>query len=228
MRAFYLITSLLGLVLQLALSVRLLTRRHPFPVLTLYSLALVAATGVESFAIIVNDKRLYHQAFWLDEVFLDGLVVLLVLSFIHRSLRNQPNRASIMAGLTASVFLVGVLSTYFLYQPGVPAYRWMPAISRNIAFFAAALNMILWLLIIRRFHQNRDLLLFTGGLGIQTTGQAISLSLNTFLYSKSTNWLPSLFAILSHFLCLYVWWRALDARAETPVARTNPEPVTLL
>ena len=93
---------------------------------------------------------------------------------------------------------------------------------RNVSFCAAVVNLCFWLTLIASPRRNSQILLITGGLGVQMTGAAIGQSLRQL--SPYTVLAGGLVAILSHFLCLFIWWHALRPRGQT----ANPEPLPLL
>lgn len=78
--------------------------------------------------------------------------------------------------------------------------------SRDLNFFSAILNLILWALLIGSKEKDFRLLLISGGLGIQYTGAALGQSLRTL--SPTTTLAGNIVVLVSHFLCLYVWWEA--------------------
>jgi hypothetical protein len=98
-----------------------------------------------------------------------------------------------------------LVSVYFTWNPKIG--HWMTNLSRNLGFLAVVLNLVLWAALIQFRRQDRVLLMVTGGMGIQMAGKAIGHSLRQLLYPRNPL-AGDLIIVLSHMLCLYIWWPA--------------------
>ena len=111
----------------------------------------------------------------------------------------------------ALLFWVG---SFFIYQEPT-VNKWMIKVVRNLSFCSAVATLILWFVLIASEKRDTRLLVITGGLGLQMTGEAMGQSL--IQMSKHTFVVGVLTLMFAHFLCLYIWWRAFRAAPE-------PEP----
>jgi hypothetical protein len=85
---------------------------------------------------------------------------------------------------------------------------------RDIDFAAAFLDLGLWTLLMASRHKDTQLLLLSGGLGIQFAGEAIGQSLRyLFRWPLSPGDLVSL---VTDLIGLWIWWQAL----RRPIALT--------
>jgi hypothetical protein len=50
--------------------------------------------------------------------------------------------------------------------------------------------------------------MIAGGLGLQMTGEAIGQAIRQLNVSMQVSLGGSIFIVLTHFLCLFIWWRA--------------------
>jgi hypothetical protein len=93
---------------------------------------------------------------------------------------------------------------------------WMTLWSRDLNFTSAVLDLALWAMLLGSRKRETRLLLLSGGMGIQFTGEAIGQSMR--------EWLPWAFSpgdmliLLVNVACLWIWWQAL---------RTNPRSLTV-
>jgi hypothetical protein len=53
-------------------------------------------------------------------------------------------------------------------------------------------------------------LMIAGGLGLQMTGEAIGQAIRQMHLSYGVSVAGSVFIVLTHLLCLFIWWRALS------------------
>jgi hypothetical protein len=88
----------------------------------------------------------------------------------------------------------------------------MSRVVRNLSFCSAIVNMALWFVLIASERKDARLLMITGGLGIQITGDAIGQSLRQV--SHVTTVAGNMIIVLAHFLCLYIWWQAFQEKRD--------------
>jgi hypothetical protein len=83
------------------------------------------------------------------------------------------------------------------------------------------LDLLLWSILVASKKKDRQLLMLSGGLGIQFTGDAIGQSLRQLAIAHRSSAMAlagGLLAIVAGLVCLYVWWRTFSrprAAAET-------------
>jgi hypothetical protein len=82
----------------------------------------------------------------------------------------------------------------------------MTAVIRNMSLGAAILNLGLWAGLIGRKDRDPQLLLLSGGLGLQMTGEAMGHSLR--MISRTSEIFGNVVLVVAHLLCLLAWWQA--------------------
>ena len=224
MKYLFSVLIFVGLALQASVIQALI--RGPlrrFIVLFGYAVILLLTTVVDATAYFNGPqfRALFREYYWIDEVLRKTSLFVLVLSLIANALSKTERRGRILALLVLASIVVAGLSAWLLYDPTARPSRWMTEIVRNLAFFASILNLILWFAMIRARKTPAELLMISGGLGIESTGEAIAQSVRPFT-ARSMIWMPNVFMVLTHFACLIIWTRALR-RARRNEARVVSE-----
>ena len=127
-----------------------------------------------------------------------------VISLILKVMPNTRRRASLLQLLVFSSVLFWVGSIIVYYDPRITV--WMVRVVRNLSFCSSVSTLILWFVLIASEKRDARLLVVTGGLGLQMTGEAIGQSL--LQMSHSTVIPGYLVMVFSHFLCLIKIGRA--------------------
>jgi hypothetical protein len=199
-------TLVVGVVLQVLLIAALLRGAcKRFKVLFSYSVVLLLTTVVEGSAFYNSD--LFARAnryYWVIDAARQGLIFVLVISLTYGAMDRSSRRTAARRALVAGAILFTCVSLYFTWD--ARPSRWMTQLSRNLGFLSVILNLILWAALIRFRRADRTLLMVSGGLGIQMAGKAIGHSLRQL--SRSTILPGDLIIVLTHLLCLYIWWQA--------------------
>lgn len=160
----------------------------------------------------------YRKYYFIYNSFRHFAAFIAVLSLMFVASANHPRRQAFRFKVVV-VTLAGVL-LIFLLSPGETPPRYMNQVGRNLSFATAILNVILWLSLARSGVAERRLLMVSGGLGLNMSGQAIGQSLLEISRSMFLGFVGNLVAIGSHFACLYIWWRAFR-KAHDPVVMPN-------
>ena len=220
---------LIGLPLELLIIGTLLRgpyRRFPF--LLLYSVALFLTTVIE---ISVNQAyfsgiRFAHSRatyYWIDEAIRQALIFAVVISLTYLATSNLRSRKLVRAGLIAgAIILAGALFLiHYDSHAVVGKWTWMTLWVRDIDFAAAFLDLGLWTLLLASRHKDTQLLMLSGGLGIQFAGEAIGQSLRyLFQWPLSPG---DLVGMITNLVGLWIWWQAL----RRPAPLTVPNAVAL-
>jgi hypothetical protein len=85
---------------------------------------------------------------------------------------------------------------------------------RDLNLCSAILDMALWALLIAAREKDHRLLLLSGGLGIQFTGEAIGTSIRQLALrtrSRAMSLTGGVTMLLAGLVFLYIWWQALRA-----------------
>jgi hypothetical protein len=216
---------LIGLPLELliiAALVRGLYRRFPF--VFIYTVALFLATVVEMpvYTASFSGIRLAHSRafyYWLDEGILQALIYAVVISLIYGATAEIRSRTVVRASLTAAAAVFASGSFLIHYRPHAVIGTWMTLWSRDLNFTSAVLDLALWAMLLGSRKKETRLLLLSGGLGIQFTGEAIGQSVR--------EWLPwtlspgDVIIAAANLACLWIWWQALRTVPAADPASLN-------
>lgn len=204
--------GIVGHLLQiLVVSVMLRGAYRRYPVLFGYTIVLFVTTAVEAVAFYWPRYVAIPSAnYWVFDSIRQALLYVVVISLIFSASEQSAKRASIGRLLIAGSVLFVAFSLYFTYNRGLDF--WMTQFSRNLGFLAVILNLVLWAALLKQRRPDQTLLMVSGGMGIQMAGKAIGHSLRQL--SPSTVTAGNLMIVLSHLLCLYVWWQAFRKPSE--------------
>jgi hypothetical protein len=166
-------------------------------------------------------KREWARVFWINERIMQVLVLALLISLVYDATRHFRSRRTFVTGVVGVTVLFVVLSmSYEMYQtramPG--SFRYMTPWTRDLNFFVALLNLSIWGLIIASHHKDRKLLLATGGLGIQFTGNSIGQALRDM--SPTIVEISSDFVVIANLARIYIWWQAFRDPARPAPSNT--------
>ena len=209
-----------GAIVQVLLIATLVRGSYrDFPFLLAYAIASFLATAVEVAAILdlMGWSRYTYKYYWINDAILQTLIVLLVLSLVHLSLREHPRRSFLMRVLGLAAVAVATISLAVYWEE--PLNHRMTNVARNLSFGAVLLNLALWMSLLRDRLPDRRVLFISGALGIQMTGQAIGHSLRQLATPSRSLFLVNAGNIaiaVAHVMCLYLWWQVLrqhEARA---------------
>jgi len=162
--------------------------------------------------------RAYY--YWLDEGVLQALIFAVVISLVYHATAKLGSRRIVRASLVGGAILFAGASFLIHFQHGVVAGTWMTPWTRDLSFSSTILDLALWAMLIASREKDHRLLMLSGALGIQFTGEAIGESLRHL--SRSTVFPGNVLIMLTNLLFLYIWWQAL----RTAPAR-QPSGVTL-
>ena len=156
----------------------------------------------------------YARAYWLADLAGAFLVLLVIIHLIRRAMTTHPWRDHVYWGLTLGMALTGVASVLFVgdYSRGFRLGRLLTELSRNYYFSAVLLNAILWITLMRVQHPDRQVYLFSSGLGLKLTGAAIAHAVR--LTTSSGYWFAAnQILFYSHLASLYVLYLAVRSFA---------------
>ena len=200
-----------------------------FPALLPYSLILFLWT-VANIAAREGGRlpAAWRNAYWVVDLILDGLLYVLILSLVRRAVRQSSHRAKIVRWLILGVGLFWLAALLLTHDPR--PNQWMTNFTKYVAFGGALLNLVLWAALVGKRHGDRGVLMISGGYGVSSAGEAISQSLRALATPSRS--MPvviagSLIGVLTHTLCLAIWWRAVARenaqRAARPLTGVSSE-----
>ena len=209
----------IGLPLQLLIIGTLLRggyRRFPF--LFAYMVGDFLTTVVEVPSAVGYDRGMqwavhaFPAVRWFNVVVMQVLVYAVVMSLIYQATGQLRSRRIVRVSLIAGAILFAAISFLIHRDPALNTGSFMTPWIRDLSFCSAILDMALWALLIVSRGMDHQLLLLSGGLGIQFTGEAIGesivqLALRTRSHTMSLT--GAVVVLLADLVFLYIWWQAL-------------------
>jgi hypothetical protein len=207
MTIFYHLAALAAAVFYVILLRRLVSRALPdFTALFIYIAVLFLTTAID-YAFVFNPRELPFNAnprivYYVNDLLRQFMVYVIVISLIYQALTLEQRQKGV--GRWVIVAATCLALVFVLVSREEHIARWMTNVVRNLSLVAMLLNLMLWLLLMRRRASDKTLLLVTTGLGLQMAGEAIGQSLR--LMSKAAEPFGNVVLVLSHLLCLWVWY----------------------
>ena len=147
--------------------------------------------------------------YWINEIVIQILVFTLVISLTSSALKNSTGNKSVGVSLYVAAIIVMALSILMAYSTKSVLSAWMTEASRNLSFASAILNLLLWSVLLSQRNKDSQLLLLSGGFGIQTTGKAMGHSIRRLGFWDAGN----VFIVLTYIFSLAIIWYALRKKA---------------
>jgi hypothetical protein len=193
-----------------------------YPILLAYCVAETLTAAAEYLVSNYGSHQVFIRLYYSDEVGIDLLLFLMVITLTYRALEGNPMRKG--AGRILGVITIGVVTVPFLiFYRSIHDLAWFfNGFSDVLNFGAAIMNLLLWTALLGAKRRDRQLLMVSAGLGIQVTAQAIGFGVRHFLPQRQ-RWIPDLFMAIAHVPSVYLWWRAFKppATAAAPVVRST-------
>src|SRR5579871_6142428 len=163
-----------------------------------------------------TQSRIYGRGYWTDEVLLDLMLFLVVISLTYKALEDRPQRAFFGKVLTGIV--AGVVILPFLVFARPFSTHWFDRTSQLLNFGAAIMNLALWSALLGSKHRDSQLLAVSMGVCVTVTGAAISYGVRQWLPAHDIVWLPNTFMALTHIAGVFIWCWAFRPAVTRSVA----------
>ncbi|HTS32048.1 MAG TPA: hypothetical protein VMH81_39525 [Bryobacteraceae bacterium] len=216
--AVQVIVYLTGFVLELLAIAGMLRgpyRRYPF--IFVYIIADFLTTVIEmkfDISAYLGNKAAEPYLvtyYWIDEVILQVLVYSAVISLLYFATSTLRSRRILRLCVICFALLFAGISFVIYYRPRTIAVgEWMTPWSSNLNFCSAILDLALWALLIASREKDQRLLMLSGALGIQFTGEAIGHALRNLSRRNHSTLMVSLgnaVAVLTYLAFLYILWQ---------------------
>jgi hypothetical protein len=194
----------LQVLLLIALSSRGYWRR--FPVLFAFILVLLGTTSAEILAKAVLSRNSYFTYYWLAELVRQSILFALVISLASHAMRDTRSMRIVAGWVPLAGALIWFGSVAICYSENLNT--WMTTVVRNLSFFTGVLTLFVWFAYVSLRNRDVQRLMIAGGLGLQMTGEAIGQAIRQMDISNNVSLGGSIFIVLAHFVCLFIWWRA--------------------
>jgi hypothetical protein len=225
---------LIGVPLEFLLVAALLRGAYrQFPFVFAYASALLVSTLVEipanvNFALHPDVRLLaqhYARIYWASEGIMQALILAVVISLIDQATTNVRSRRLVRSGLILGALLFAGITFALYYSPKFVNFGyWMAPWTRDLSFGSAILDLGLWGILISSRRGDRRLLLISGALGMQFTGEAIGEAVQSLSIAKMVGSLSlagSIITMLAGIACLYVIWRTFRTAPAAPRPSQN-------
>ena len=212
---------LVGLPLEVLIIAALLRGAYRrFPFVFGYAVASLLASALETSLFILGtfakeSRFLYVRTYWIDEQILLSLVYALVISLIYQASQPLRSRRMVRAAVVAGAFLFAGITFLIHFDRRIKVGEWMTPWTRELNFCAAILDLGLWGMLIGSRSKDHRLLLLTGALGIQFSGEAIGESIRQLAQAGQhglVSYGASLGITATNMIFLWMWWQAFRTR----------------
>jgi hypothetical protein len=209
----------IGLPLQVLVVAALLRGSwRRFPLLLAFSvvdlvLALVQAPGALEAMLGMHAPGLpFGVTYWTGEVIEQMLLYAVVISLLYRAAERLRAARAARVLLILAACLVAGGTFLFHYDPTALRGVWLTPWFRDLNFVCALMDIVLWTSLVVTRGRDRQVLLLSGGLGVQFAGAAVGESLRqmaTGSRSRSLALAGSVIIVAASLFRLYTWWYAL-------------------
>jgi hypothetical protein len=185
-----------------------------YPFVFIYSLVLIMTTVVDGAAHADAGIRDWTQGFYRNEALRQLLLFTVVMSLMDRAIAGRPYRGRIR--LFLMLFATAAVLVSVSIHGGSQLSLWATQVGRDLSFASVVLTLLLWVTLLSSQRKDTQLLMVTGGLGLQFTGEAIGQSIRQISHHNRTLlFIGNGLMIASHLIRLYVWREAFR-RTQLP------------
>lgn len=163
----------------------------------------------------------YWVTYWTGEAIARVLLYAVVISLLYRAFDRlrSARMARILLILGACVVAGGTFLVH--YSPTVQRGVWLTPWFRDLNFTCALMDIMLWTSLLVSRDKDRQLLLLSGGLGVEFAGASIGESLRQIAMQSRSHPLSlagSVIMVAASLFRFYTWWRALRRQREVKPA----------
>ncbi len=220
-----------GLTLELLIIARLLKGAYKqFPLVFAYTIANFLTTVIEIRlypGVYRNEPSAIYwfmKYYWVDEGVLQLLIFAVVIGLIYTATARSRARRTVLLGLIPGAVLFAGITFLIHYKPNLYGIGvWMTPWTRDLYVCSTILDLALWAILIAARKKNYRLLMLSGALGIQFTGEAIGGSLRNLATGSRNEGLVltgNVLIMLTNLAAMYIWWHAF----REPSQRSHPPP----
>ncbi len=193
--------------------------RHPFVFVYVIQQFLSTVTLFSLIQYFGSKSKEYSHAYWTNDFLSTVLALLIIIHLIRAAMEGHRYRNAVYRGLLLGALATAITSLQVMHKHSPSLSLWMHEVSRDYYFGAVLLNAILWFILMRRNHEDKQLYLMTSGLGLQLTGAAIAFALRT---DGRVAWLSRYLVQVTYLTNFYVWYVALKGFPAVAPADADP------
>ena len=184
-------------------------KEYPFVlVYCIVSLVTTVADAVVISDLVSMSVPLQRVFFYRNAAIRQFLLFTVIVSLIDRAMLGKPYRARLRVFLMLAVFGSIILS-YYIHSDTYRFSLLMTKVTRDLMFGSVGLTLLLWSTLIASKKKDDQLLMITGGLGLQFTLEAIGQSMRQLSQHRPYVLLAAnVLLSVAHVMRLYVWREA--------------------
>ncbi|HEY1184392.1 MAG TPA: hypothetical protein VGE89_09430 [Bryobacteraceae bacterium] len=159
----------------------------------------------------------YQTLYWYGAIVEGLLLYSVMISLLYRATERlrSARQARVALILGACAVAGGALLVH--YDPSQQPRVWLTSWFRDLYFACAVMDIVLWTSLLATRDKDRQLLLLSGGLGVEFAGSAIGESLRQMSIRPRSHALAltgSVVMLAAGAFRYYAWWRALRRQPE--------------
>lgn len=208
-----------GLPLQVLIVAALLRgpwRRFPlvlaFSAVELVSALVQAPGAIDAMRGLHSPGLPYWVTYWIGGVITQLLLYAAVISLLYRASDRLRSARVVRVLLILAACLVAGGTLLAHYDPSLRPGLWLTPWFRDLNFACALMDIVLWTSLLATRDRDRQLLLLSGGLGVQFAGTSIGESLRQLAMRSRSHPLAltgSVIIVAANLFRFYTWWQAL-------------------
>jgi hypothetical protein len=195
-----------------------------YPVLFIYTVAglLLTVAGMPAYVAFyfyhdLSARKAMAEWYAVDEALMEPLAYAVVISLIYVAASHVRSRRQVMTATIGGAVLIALGAAVIHHNAQLPNGVWVTLWTRDLNFVSEIFDLGLWGLLLSTRARDRRLLLVTGGLGVQFTGEAIGESIRSIAagsHSNPLSYVGSFFYTLADLASLYILWRCFQDRSK--------------
>jgi hypothetical protein len=195
-----------------------------YPVLFAYAVVQLFAGVAETLSLHRSGRAssAYRVLYWTDEMVLDILLFLTIVTLTYKALSGKPNRAAAARPLKIIVAVVVLLPFAIFYDRALFSNMWFVGAGQVLHFGAAIMNLALWTALIGSKPRDRQLLTVSAGVGMAATGAAVFYGIFPYVsgfLKQAGDVMLSLTQVLAVFICCWAFWNPPKKQAAPPAPK---------
>ncbi len=170
----------------------------------------------------------YWVTFWFGGAITQLLLYAVVISFLYEA-AGRLRSAQVARMLLILVACLVAGGTFLAtYDKSLPRGLWLTPWFRDLNFACAVMDIVLWTSLLAARDRDRQLMMLSGGLGVQFAGAAIGESLRQMAMQSRSHPLAlagGVIIVTANLFRFLTWWQALRRRQTEESGQIKLRPV---